>query len=386
MRGEAVFDKVSLGKTIKQHREAVGITQSQLAESLFVSFQAISAWERGITPPDLENVCRLAEFFGVSVDSLVGSYEENHYFIGIDGDGRKTEFVLFNNSGNVHRKLVLDTCNPNDIGVDGCVGVISGGIDTLIAGGCRVEAVFAGITGGVTGNNAFRINDILSKKYKQFRVFNGTDAVNILAFGKDPENSIALSAGTGSVVFVRKNGVEYRLGGWGYLFDKKGSAYDIGSDAVTAALAKNDGLGEDTILSELLRDEIGADISSALSMVYDKGKKYIASLSKTVFEAEKMGDKVAAEILDQNVSRLATLISIAKAKYGVSGEIVARGSLFENPRFVELLSQKTGDTFFIPELPPVYGACVECMRLSGYDISDEFYKNFATGYKSKIFV
>ena len=72
-----MFDKINLGKTIKQHREAVGLTQSQLAESLFVSFQAISAWERGITPPDLENVCRLAEFFGVSVDSLVGGFEEN---------------------------------------------------------------------------------------------------------------------------------------------------------------------------------------------------------------------------------------------------------------------------------------------------------------------
>lgn len=380
-----MFDKVHLGKTIKQHREAVGLTQSQLAESLFVSFQAISAWERGITPPDIENICRLAEFFGVTLDSLVGSYEKHRFFIGIDGDGRKTEFILFNNSGNVHRKLILDTCNPNDIGIQGCVDILSGGIDTIIAGGCKVEAVFAGITGGVTGNNARRINEQLLRKYRPMQIFNGTDVSNILACGRDPENSIALSAGTGSVVFIRKNGIEYRLGGWGYLFDKKGSAYDIGSDAVTAVLSRIDGIGEETLLETMLREELGMDVASALSSIYGKGKRYIASLSKFVFEAEVQGDKVARGILDSNIARLAELIRLAKAKYGVSGEIVARGSLFENPRFIELLREQTGEEFLIPELPPIYGACVECMRLSGYDVNDGFYKNFAASYKSKIF-
>lgn len=381
-----MFDKQRLGKTIKQHREAVGLTQSQLAESLFVSFQAISAWERGITPPDLENICRLADFFGVSVDSLVENRSDRRFFIGIDGDGRKTEFVLFSSGGNVHRKLVLDTCNPNDIGVEGCVGILSGGIDTIIAGGCKVDAVFAGITGGVTGNNAIRINEALTKKYRPISIYNGTDASNILACGKDPENSIALSAGTGSVVFIRKNGIEYRLGGWGYLFDKKGSAYDIGSDAVTAALSHLDGIGEATLITALLREELGADVSLALSSIYNKGKRYVASLSKVVFAAEAEGDKVAREILDSNVSRLAELISLAKTKYGVEGEIVARGSLFENKRFIELLREHTGENYFVPELPPVYGACVECLRLSGTDPEPDFYKTFSLSYKSKIFV
>ncbi len=381
-----MFDKEQLGKIIRHHREAVGLTQSQLAESIYVSFQAISAWERGITPPDLENVCRLAEFFGVSIDSLVGNFEDNKYYIGIDGDGRKTEFVLFSAKGNVHRKIVLDTCNPNDIGISGCVDVLSSGIDTIVAGGCRVEAVFAGITGGCTGNNAMKINEQLSKKYKPILIFNGTDVANILAFGKDPENSIALSAGTGSVVYVRKNGTEYRLGGWGYLFDKKGSAYDIGNDGITAALCQIDRMGEDTIITELLKRELGTDIDLGLSQIYLKGKKYIAALSSIVFEAESKGDKVAREILSSNVSRLAELISLAKSKYQLQGEIVARGSLFENMRFVELLQERTGEKFFLPELPPVYGACVECMRLSGKALSEGFYSNFAVSYKSKIFV
>ena len=313
-----MLDKISLGKAIKRHREALGLTQSQLAESIFVSFQAISAWERGVTPPDLENICCLADFFGVSVDTLIKNNNETNYYIGIDGDGRKTEFVLFTAGGSVYRKLVLDACNPNDIGVEGCVEILSNGLDILLAGGYKVEAVFAGITGGVTGDNATRINEQLVKRYKPIKIFNGTDASNVLACGKDPANSIALSAGTGSVVFVRKNGQDFRIGGWGYLFDKKGSAYDIGSDAVTAALAELDGIGEPTLITNLLRKELGADITSALPSVYNKGKKYIASLSKVVFAAEKEGDKVAGEILNKNVSRLAELIDFAKEKYGVS--------------------------------------------------------------------
>lgn len=381
-----MFDKIRLGKNIKQHREAVGLTQTQLAESLFVSFQAISAWERGVTPPDLENICRLAEFFGVTLDTLVGDPEERRFFIGIDGDGRKTEFVLFNNSGQVHRKLILDPCNPNDIGIDGCVELLSGGIDTILSGGCKIEAVFAGITGGVTGNNASRINESLSRRYKPVQIFNGTDVTNVLALGKDPENSIALSAGTGCGIFVRKNGQEHRLGGWGYLFDKKGSAYDMGSDAVTAALAHFDGIGEETCITDMLRDELSADVTSALSLIYNKGKKYIASFSEIVFAAEREGDKVARRILDDNIARLAELIRLAKAKYGVSGEIVARGSLFEKPRFVELLKEKTGEEFLIPELPPVYGACTECLRLYGIEPATDFYRTFAISYKSKLFI
>ena len=46
--------------------------QEELAEKLDVSPAAISKWERGISTPELNMVCKLADCFEISVDELLG--------------------------------------------------------------------------------------------------------------------------------------------------------------------------------------------------------------------------------------------------------------------------------------------------------------------------
>ena len=91
-----------------------------MADNLFVTAQAISNWERGITPPDLENLCKIASLFEVSIDSLVGinDFGGEQLLIGIDGGGTKTEFVLFTEHGRILRRVKLSCSNPNDIGLE----------------------------------------------------------------------------------------------------------------------------------------------------------------------------------------------------------------------------------------------------------------------------
>lgn len=50
----------------KQHK----LTQMELAHELEVSRQAISKWEQGTALPSTENLIRLAELYGVSVEVL----------------------------------------------------------------------------------------------------------------------------------------------------------------------------------------------------------------------------------------------------------------------------------------------------------------------------
>ena len=59
-------DISQIGTNIRMLREQKGLTQRALADNVLVSFQAISAWERGLSVPDLENAVRLAEYFGVN--------------------------------------------------------------------------------------------------------------------------------------------------------------------------------------------------------------------------------------------------------------------------------------------------------------------------------
>ena len=53
-----MLDAKILGERIKELRKQRGLTQSAFADDMSVSFQAVSNWERGIAPPDLDNLNR----------------------------------------------------------------------------------------------------------------------------------------------------------------------------------------------------------------------------------------------------------------------------------------------------------------------------------------
>lgn len=61
---------MTLGEKIAMLRKKEGISQEKLAEVIGVSRQAVTKWENRNANPDTENLIRLAEFFGVSLDEL----------------------------------------------------------------------------------------------------------------------------------------------------------------------------------------------------------------------------------------------------------------------------------------------------------------------------
>ena len=58
-----MIDLNLIGNRIKELRCQKGLTQIEFAKILSVSFQAVSNWERGITPPDIENLINIASYF-----------------------------------------------------------------------------------------------------------------------------------------------------------------------------------------------------------------------------------------------------------------------------------------------------------------------------------
>lgn len=61
---------MNIGNKIRELRKQRGITQEQLAESIGISFQAVSKWENNIALPDITLAPALASYFGVSMDEL----------------------------------------------------------------------------------------------------------------------------------------------------------------------------------------------------------------------------------------------------------------------------------------------------------------------------
>lgn len=62
-------------KSIKQLREAADMSQEHLSHKLGVSRTTIANWETGVNQPTADNIKKLAKFFGVTADYLLGMEE-----------------------------------------------------------------------------------------------------------------------------------------------------------------------------------------------------------------------------------------------------------------------------------------------------------------------
>ena len=71
---------MKLGARIKILRHEKGLTQSQLGAFFNLAESTISLYESGKRSPDYEILCKLANYFQVSIDYLLGHTEERRYF------------------------------------------------------------------------------------------------------------------------------------------------------------------------------------------------------------------------------------------------------------------------------------------------------------------
>ena len=66
---------MELQEKLQQLRRGRGMTQEELARALFVSRTAISKWESGRGYPSIDSLRAIAQFFSVTVDSLLSGDE-----------------------------------------------------------------------------------------------------------------------------------------------------------------------------------------------------------------------------------------------------------------------------------------------------------------------
>ena len=66
---------MKIAERIYELRTEMKISQQTLADEIGVSRHAITFWESGINEPKATYIARLAKFFGVSADYLLGLEE-----------------------------------------------------------------------------------------------------------------------------------------------------------------------------------------------------------------------------------------------------------------------------------------------------------------------
>ena len=373
-----------LGENIRALRRAKGLTQAALAEKLYLTPQNISKWENGQSMPDVSNLCLLADVLGVSADCLLGGSgaADERVMIGIDGGGTKTEFCAFTERGEVLSRELLAGTNPNVYGMEQTLRTLKAGIDALLARAGRPIGIFAGVAGcGVEGNRR-PVLAFLKKTYPDAKVEVRGDNLNVIYSTEYFDTCLMAVMGTGSVVTAKRGPEVHRLGGWGYLFDRGCSGFDLGREAVTAALADADGVGEHTALTAMLRERVGDDLFEHINELYALPKEGIAAFATLVFDAFRAGDKVARAIVEGCVARLLHLLRCAAVRYDCGKRVILAGGLTKNRDvLLPILTRESDFEFVFPTLPPVYGACHYCARLFGAP-AEEFSANFEASYKT----
>lgn len=65
---------INYGEALRTQREVVGLSQNQLAKQTGIRQDNISRWERGEVLPNIDFCVKLADFYHISLDELIGRY------------------------------------------------------------------------------------------------------------------------------------------------------------------------------------------------------------------------------------------------------------------------------------------------------------------------
>ena len=289
-------------------------------------------------------------------------------YLGIDGGGTKTELALADAQGNIIKSLIVEGCNPMDVGIERTKQILKSAIYE-ICGDIPLSSVnvFAGIAGGSSGSMKAQLFGFFKELGIRI-VGNDSDSLNIIAAGLGSKNGIAIIMGTGICAFAQSNGSLSRVAGWGYFFDNGGSAFNIGRDALNAYYCALDGSGAPTILTEKInawmeehiipeieKSDSGNGLDSTpmhqllLGQLYAGGKRMISGFAPMVFEAAHEKDVVAQAIVQRNMAEAAHVIETAGEKLGDTQypiSVVIAGGLTKQGRLLEYIYQE----FKNPEL------------------------------------
>jgi N-acetylglucosamine kinase-like BadF-type ATPase len=143
---------------------------------------------------------------------------------------------------------------------------------------------------------------------------------------------MVVESGTGSIAYARdRRGKILRAGGWGSTFDDPGSGYDLGRQAIMAALRDFDGRGEHTVLTTRVCRALGI---SAIDQIVLKAlnPQQVAALFPLVLGAAREGDRVARRLCAHAAFELAQMALALGRRLGRRGivPVVCFGGVFRS--------------------------------------------------------
>ncbi len=303
------------------------------------------------------------------------------YYLGIDGGGTKTRFLLADET-KVLARSTTGGSNIVRLGEQQARESLLAGIrqvcDVAQISTGQIRALCVGIAGAARPESAEKIRSILSPVFPEIattklEIVGDTVIALEAAFGGGP--GVIVISGTGSIACGRDaNGYTARAGGWGFAISDDGSGHWIGRRAVTEILAARD-QGAETALTAMVFEawKLG-NIDELVQLANAIPSPDFPRLFPIVLRAASEGDAVARGLLTEAGGELAQLAYIVIRRLAPQGSasalpVAMTGSVFRQSADVrqvfynELQTRFPGIDVREDPVDPVEGALAQAKRL-----------------------
>jgi N-acetylglucosamine kinase-like BadF-type ATPase len=310
-------------------------------------------------------------------------------FLGVDGGGTKTEFLLVREDGRVLARHQEGSAYYLEIGLDSLRAMLTRGIElTLREASLSVsELTFAffglpayGEDSGLLG----QLDTAASPTLAPERYRCGNDMVCAWSGALGCNDGINIVAGTGSIAYGEFAGRQARAGGWGELFSDEGSAYWIAREGLSLFARMSDGRAPRGPLYEILRDHfrlsVDLDLCAAIYGKTPAARSEVAQLAPLVTAAARQGDTRARNLFVTGAQELALLVDAARARLSCPPEVLLSvsytGSMFKLTDLVLepfLARLRAGPHLYevvTPALRPAAGAALYAAKTFGSPLTE----------------
>lgn len=274
-------------------------------------------------------------------------------YLGIDGGGSKTSFLLVDEYYNEVCRVQSGPSNYLSVGADIAREAIAQGLSHLTE---QPNIVCAGFAGAGRPESVAFYREVLQSLMPEAQILIESDAfiASIAAIGIDP--GVLLIAGTGSIVIGRdKDRTMFRVGGWGPYFGDEGSGFWIGREAVRAALHSIDAQTT-TEFTMRVAGNLGLKSISDVVGAWAGGKLGVPEIAGIFPEViATYPAEPARQILTEAAAHLRSLVEIGCERTGVGG---CRKSLSGSVATHPVIRKLIGMEFEEPRHSPEWGAVI----------------------------
>jgi len=310
-------------------------------------------------------------------------------YLGVDGGGTKTRFVLIDAEGTVVAEAQRGTTYHPQVGLDGVRATLADGLaDVLQQSGIDPGSIghaFFGLPAHGEDSTVTPLLDTMpGALLGHSRYACGNDMVCGWAGSLSCADGINIVAGTGSIGYGQRRGRDARAGGWGEVFSDEGSAYWIAVQGLNAFSRMSDGRLPRGPLHALFREALQIDEDlDACARIYGEqafARGELAQLSPVVARAAAEGDAIAQRIFTDAGTELAAIAGALRdalqferdesttVSYSGGAFSAGEGDLLCRPFADALKAISPAFRLQSPQHAPHYGAALYAATLAGVTI------------------